>query len=157
MPISGDGNAGLAILMRKLATLPDYKTAFIAQAIPTVQKLLNHAEGTIEPAGQPAAGRRYDTHKNTIGHDSLIGSSFLQDRINANTIVSVDNGTIRVDTGEDNPHLRPLVPIGALPLKWRGAIAAKVNGAIRRHLKAQGLLPPPVKRGPRKKKEPAGE
>lgn len=78
--------------------------------------------GDVPPVKARWAGRRYSV------------SNQVQARIDANTKVEARHGFLEVTTG-GQVHLRPVVPIGSLPLKWRQAIAAKVKGAIRRGLK----------------------
>lgn len=78
--------------------------------------------GDVPPARARWAGRRYSV------------SNQVQARIDANTKVEARHGFLEVTTG-GHVHLRPVVPINSLPLKWRQAIAAKVKGAIRRGLK----------------------
>lgn len=91
----------------------------MAEVVPTVAKLLREVEAR-RGHGYPA--RRYEVDADT------------QARIEANTHVWSEGAAIHVSTiGE--VHLRPLYPIGPLPIRYNRAIAARANGAIRRLLK----------------------
>lgn len=133
MPLTGDFSQ-LDRLLRRAEQLRDYQPQMIGEATPTVRALLSSADSQVEPAKVTWAARRYEV------------SADLRQRININTIVTVDGRVIRVTTGAGNDHLRPLMPVGELPLKWRAAIWAKINGAIRRHLRGEGQVYGPVER-----------
>lgn len=133
VPLTGD-TSRLNLLLERLSKLPDYQPQMVGEATPTVRALLSSADPQVEPAKVPWAARRYQA------------GEALRARINVNTIVTVDGRIIRVTTGAGNDHLRPLLPVGELPLKWRAAISAKINGAIRRHLKGEGQVYGPVER-----------
>lgn len=113
-------------LIRRLSELPGFIPEALAAAVPTVQVLLSHAStsAAVDPKANPYAARSYKVDAET------------QERIDGNTLVGVDGNAIRVGTSESgSAHDRPLVPIGSLPLKWRGAISQKINGGVRRKLR----------------------
>lgn len=134
-------------VLKKLQELPDAIPEMISAAVPTMQVLLSHASTSspVDREANPVAARRYK-----IDND-------LQNRIDSNTVVGVrgpgggGSAAITVDTGSGNPHLRPLVPINHLPLKWRGAIYQVITGQIRRQLafnKASAFLSDALAGGP---------
>lgn len=114
----------LNLLMKKLQQVPGYIPEALAAAVPTVEVLLSHASTTspVERKANDFAPRSYNVDDET------------QQRIDDNTVVGVEGTSIRVGLGTGSVHERPLVPLGSLPLKWRGAIAQKVNGYIRQRL-----------------------
>lgn len=141
MAITGDGTEKLNTLIKNFSKLPNFAPEMVKEAIPTLEKLLagsttgnlrgkeGPVRGTVEPRPVGWAGRRY-----VVDGDLLA-------RIVANTRVETRGLGVRVTT-VGNDHLRPIVPVGELPLKWRGALSAKINGAIRRHLRASQPLVP---------------
>jgi len=123
--------AALDKLVQRLRGIPGMKAGMIAEAVPTVQKLLHNPVGTVPPRHVNDDARRY------------VVTDADQARIDGNTIVRTSGDSLAVGTGGGNPHDRPMVPVGddELPMKWRRAISAKINGAIRRHLKDTGGKP----------------
>lgn len=163
MPLTGPF-VELQALIKRLEKLPDFRPEVLRDAVPTVKVLLSHAtgseqakrpklqqgpvlpggafrsaaqrqgpimasgrftSGTVPPAAQGYPSRRY------------VVSPLVQGRIDALTHVEATDSTIRV-TATGSEHLRPIVPVGEMPLKWRAALYARIRGSIRRHLRPHG-------------------
>jgi hypothetical protein len=124
MPVRGDF-APLSILIKRLAEMaePGAQGEVVEGCVPTVKKLLQNRHDDIEPASVPWVPRRYGADPATM------------ERIEANTFVWAEGLCIRVGTGADDPHLRPMVPAGnRLPVRWHGALSAKVRGILKRRM-----------------------
>lgn len=116
-------------VMARLQRLPQAREQAAQVAAPAVRQLLHlGAEGGIRRAAPPAGPRRFRL------------TAVEQARVDGATSVQPTAIGVRVGSTSTNPNVRPLVPVGTVPARWRRDIGMPLRDVVREILSGGGRV-----------------